>query len=113
MKLEEKIKEIKDLCQNLNKKVRVTIKQSFPDNENIVLLNVGHIHSIFEIDDEEEYNKLIERLKENQKEPELYTLDEIKNGIEELFKQWFTYIPPHDVQSIKISISDYIKPYKK
>ena len=65
--LEEKRKEIEALCQNLDEKIFATIKQRFPDNENIVCLDAGHLHANFNVDDKEEYNRLIDFLKQHQK----------------------------------------------
>jgi len=67
MNLEEKIKKIKELCQNLDEKIFATIKQRFPDNENTVCLDAGHLHVTLNIDDEIEYNYLIGFLKQHQK----------------------------------------------
>ena len=62
MKLEEKTKEIENLSKNLDEKIFATIKQRFPDNENTVCLDAGHLHATFDIDDEKEYNDLIDFL---------------------------------------------------
>ena len=82
MNILEKRKNIEALCQNLDEKIFATIKQCFPDNENTVYLDAGHLHANYNIDEEEEYKDLIYFLKQHQKEPDLYTLEEIIRTID-------------------------------
>ena len=100
--LEEKIKEITELCHNLDEKIFATIKQRFPDNENIVCLDAGHLHATLDIDDEVEYNNLIDYLKQHQKQPELYTWHEI----DRVGKKWIE--ERHTIKE-HTSVFDYLK----
>ncbi len=111
MNLEEKRKKITELCQNLDNKIFATIKQRFPDNENTVCLDAHPVRENYNIDDEEEYNNLIDFLKQHQKELELYTLEDILKtvidacndfGHNNNYKNW-----------LKDFIEVNIKPYKK
>ena len=75
MNLEEKKKEIEGLWQNLDPDI--TVYKSFTDKSDIVIqweLN----YSQYPIKFDNHYNSLVEILKENQKEPEIYTIDEIE-----------------------------------
>ena len=107
MNLKEKRKEIKNLCKNLDEKIFATIKQRFPDNENSVYLDAGHLHAKFNIDDEKQYNRLIDFLKQHQKQPDLYTLDAIKEAL----KHWCAVDKYRDI--VIRDIKKHAKPYKK
>ena len=85
--IEEKIKEIRELCHNLDE-YKITNKitiiyQDFSIKSHFMICINGQFVD-FDISLNKEYNELIAILKENQKQPELYTLDEIEN----VFKMW-------------------------
>ncbi len=112
MNLEEKRKEIESLCQNLDESNFCFSKSMTKDS--YYYIRYKEIFEYFDINNENHYSALIDYLKEHQKEPELYTLDEIKNGIDKLandppYKDWIII----NAEIIKESISKYMKPYKK
>lgn len=114
--LEEKIKEIESF--DLYKEIvviitqKLTIKNSIFTYKNTVRVdNDDSIIGVFNIDDEKQYNNLIELLKKNQKKPELYTLDEIFKtiidacldfGHNDNYTNWLNQY-----------IKDHAKPYQK
>ncbi len=113
MNLEEKIKEIENLSENLDEKYtvtitqKVTIKNSIAEYKNIVRVDADILYGVFNIDKDDQYNDLIDGLKKHQKQPELYTLDEIERCI----GIWV------ESDAAEIVCKDYIKkhakPYKK
>lgn len=80
--LEEKIKEIKELCLNLDES-KFYLSRSLT-NKSIYFIGMHDLDdfSIFDINSDNCYNALIDTLKKHQKEPDLYTLDEIIRTID-------------------------------
>ena len=112
MNLEEKIKEVRKLSENLwqslGKSIYVKIVQKFPENENYVCIDAHPMRENFNIDDKEEYNDLINFLNQHQKQPELYTLDEIERlDLAGYFKNSQSKKAFFDL------IKNHAKPYKK
>lgn len=114
MNLEEKRKEIERLCNNLDEKFRVnitqkvTIKNSIAEYKNTVRVDTDVLYGVFNIDKDEQYNDLIDMLKKNQKQPELYTLEEIKSFAN---VGYFKTIQSHKL--FLDLIKKHAKPYKK
>ena len=112
MNLEEKIKEIEKLSCTLDEKFIVIITQQLRiennifEYKNIVRCDFGE----FDIDDEKEYNDLIYKLKKHQKEPDVYTLDEIF----EIEHKWYVNYNDSKNNLDRVEyIKKHAKPYKK
>ena len=107
MNLEEKRKEIESLSKNLDES-NFYLSRSLT-NKSIYFIGMHDLDdfSIFDINGYNCYNALIDNLKKHQKEPELYTLDEIQRCID----IWV------ESDAAEIVCKDYIKkhakPYKK
>ncbi len=112
--LEEKRKKIEALCQNINNnEIKVALTINLFTNEHFITVHSadsGLVPYNFHINDNYEYNNLIKYLKKNQKQPELYTWQEI----DRVGKKWI-----EERHSIKehTSVFDFLKlhmkPYKK
>ena len=112
--LEEKRKEIEELCQNLNKDEVADVQYSIFNKIITIIFKRGALVR-FKISDDvyykedDEYKELIEIL-ENYQQPELYTLDEI----DRVGKKWIE--ERHTIKE-PTSVFDYlknnIKPYKE
>lgn len=74
--LEEKIKEIRDLSKKTIWELGIynSLKENYIYK---IKLTKVYNETLFDISDDDEYNHLKEILQQNQKQPELYTLDEI------------------------------------
>ena len=108
MNLEEKIKEIEALCENLHESDFYLSKSM--TNKSLYFIGMHDLDdfSIFDINSDNCYNTLIYNLKKNQKQPELYTLDEIERlDLAGYFKNFASKKAFFDL------IKNHAKPYKK
>ena len=107
--LEEKRKKIETLCQNLEENKIEQVYLDLKDNSIIRLHWVGGVE-LFELTYAPDYDKLIRYLKATQKEPELYTMNDIFNSMDEYFKDMGGLMR---LKNAKDYIKKYAKPYKK
>lgn len=113
----EKIKEIRELCKNLDRNKIVDVYQNIC-NKNFIKLDQNiknndgdYIYITYDIDVNNEYNDLVHYLKSNQKQPDLYTFDEIIRTITNASVMY-----SHDdnyIDWLKEFIKSNIVPYKK
>ncbi len=110
MNLEEKIKEIEYLCQNLDES-NFYLSRSLT-NKSIYFIGMHDLDdfSIFDINCDNSYNALINNLKKNQKQPDLYTLDEIFK----IEHKWYVNYNDSKNNLDRVEyIKKHAKPYKK
>ena len=107
--LEEKIKEIEELCQNLDESKIEHVYLDLKDKSIIKLHWVSGVE-LFELTYYNDYNNLIRYLKANQKEPKLYTMNDIFNSMNEYFKDMGGLMR---LKNAKDYIKNHAKPYKK
>lgn len=109
MNLEEKIKEIRDLCQNLDESKITSVYYDFV-SQSIIKIHFKDGYKTFNLNDKNHYKHLIKHLEENQKEPELYTLEEIISIKEKWSEEDVEYLQGYNfIEYFK----EHAKPYKK
>lgn len=107
--LEEKKEEIKNLCQNLDQSKIVSVYFDFV-SQSIIKIHFKDGYKTFNLNDKNHYKHLIKHLEENQKQPELYTWQEI----DRVGKKWIE--ERHTIKehtSVFDFLKNNIKPYKK
>ena len=110
MNLEEKRKEIRELCQNLDES-KITNVYISCGKEDTVRIEMHSLFKVFFLYHEKDYDKLIELLKEGQKEPELYTFDEIIRTIDNASVMYSNN--DNYIDWLKEFIKSNIVPYQK
>ena len=105
--LKEKRIQIKKLSENLKDGIFDFYKSMTSNTDYYIKDKESFEH--FDITNEAHYSVLIDYLKNYQKEPDVYTFDEILSNLES-----FGYgIEKTDIPDLKAYIKQYDKPYKK